>query len=238
MTNSTQLTRPTEQVCPTEQERTARTRRAPQRLRAVVTGIVIAAAAVLGTALPASAHDELISSTPEVDAVLETAPTEIVLGFSGDVLEGTATVVLLDADGTDHVSGAPEVLSGTVTTPVAEGLKAGAYEVRWAVTSEDGHPISGVIPFTIDGAASPEPTNSAEPTTPPSPTATAGPGDSAAPTATPDENGQGLPVAAIVAIVIGGLVVLGIVIAIVMAALRRRSATGSTGTSSDDAPRS
>jgi len=43
---------------------------------------------------PASAHDELISTEPTADAVLDAPPTEVALEFTADLLAISPTIVL------------------------------------------------------------------------------------------------------------------------------------------------
>ncbi|MDR6866690.1 methionine-rich copper-binding protein CopC [Microbacterium resistens] len=210
------------------------------RLRAALAGIAAGVLVVLGTAVPASAHDTLLSSTPAEGAVLDTAPTEIVLTFSGNILPGTAIVTVTDAAGVDYHQGDAVVSETTVTVGVKAGLANGAYEIRWAVTSEDGHPISRITPFSIAGAAAAGP--SAAPT--PAPTspatgapsadpATAAPSDAGAktpttaPTSAPQEGSSTGPM---LALVLSGVAVLALVAVIVVILLRRRGhATGAAG---------
>lgn len=129
------------------------------RIRTVLAGAVVAAAAVLAIAAPASAHDELVSSTPAADSQLATAPEQVVITFSNDLLSladnsGTAMTVV-DSAGTDWVAGPPVVTADTVTTPLKPGMPGGAYDVTWKVVSSDGHPTSGEYTFTV---AAPVPT--------------------------------------------------------------------------------
>ncbi|CAH0188100.1 Copper transport protein YcnJ [Microbacterium oxydans] len=126
-------------------------------VRRIAVGLAVAAVAVLAIAAPASAHDALVSSTPGVDERLDAAPESIVLTFSGELLvlgDSTlgAVVIVVDENGRDWVSGDVEVSGNTVTTPVDPGLPDAGYQVRWQVVSEDGHPISGIVPFTIGDA--------------------------------------------------------------------------------------
>ena len=123
------------------------------RFRAITGGIVVAAVAVLASVVPASAHDQLLSSTPAEGERLASAPDEISLSFSADVLDVGAEVVVADAEGVDWVGADPLLSAGVVTVPLRAELPAAGYEVRWRVVSSDGHPISGVVPFTVgDGA--------------------------------------------------------------------------------------
>jgi methionine-rich copper-binding protein CopC len=116
--------------------------------------MAVAAVAVLATAVPASAHDSLVHSTPAADERLATAPESITLTYSGDLLvlgDSTqgAVVLVVDADGRDWATGDLEVAGNTVTATVDPGMPDAGYQVRWQVVSEDGHPISGTVPFTI-----------------------------------------------------------------------------------------
>ena len=201
------------------------------RLRVLVAGIAIGAAAVLGTAIPASAHDELLSSTPAANATIDAAPAEVVLTFSGNILPQTAIMAITDAAGTDYRQGDPKVSETSVTVGLKPGLPGGAYEIRWAVTSEDGHPISGIIPFTIAGSGAAEP--SAAPvtsTTGPSDAATAAPTDAAAPVATPPAEESGFPAGLVIALVVTGIAVVALVVIVAVVMARRRGQGGNATT--------
>ncbi|PVW04706.1 copper resistance protein CopC [Microbacterium sp. Gd 4-13] len=119
------------------------------RVRTVAAGMAVAAVALLATASPASAHDELLSSTPSSGERLLAAPSEVTLTFSADVLDMGAAIVVADADGQDWAAGESAVVEGSVTVEVQPGMADAGYEVRWRVVSSDGHPISGIIPFTV-----------------------------------------------------------------------------------------
>lgn len=114
----------------------------------------VCAALVLVTvsAQPALAHDELITSNPTSGQQLDSPPTAIELTFSADVMTLGAAIVIADADGTDWADGEPVVDLGDVTVAVQADMPIGGYEVRWRVVSSDGHPISGLIPFTVGDA--------------------------------------------------------------------------------------
>jgi methionine-rich copper-binding protein CopC len=127
-------------------------------LRRIGAGLALAAIAVLATTAPASAHDQLVSSTPADGESLATAPEEIVMTFSGELIvldESTAgaVVMVVDASGRDWATGEIDVQWDTVTVQLEAGMPSAGYQVRWQVVSSDGHPISGVIPFTVGDAA-------------------------------------------------------------------------------------
>jgi methionine-rich copper-binding protein CopC len=119
------------------------------RSRPLVAGLAVAVVALCATAVPASAHDKLISSDPASDQRLAEAPAEVSLTFSADVLDMGAAVVVSDAAGTEWVSAAPTVDGPDVTAVLDPGMPDAGYEIRWRVVSADGHPISGVVPFTV-----------------------------------------------------------------------------------------
>lgn len=145
--------------------------------RRFAVGMAVAAVAVFATAVPASAHDSLVHSTPAADESLATAPESITLTYSGELLvlgDSTqgAVVLVIDESGRDWATGDVEVSGNTVTATVEPGMPDAGYQVRWQVVSEDGHPISGIVPFTIGDA---------EPMT-----ATQAPTDADAPSYVPD----------------------------------------------------
>lgn len=127
-------------------------------VRRIAAGLALATIATLAIATPASAHDQLISSTPAAEERLASPPENITMTFSGEllILDASMTgavVLVVDAAGKDWVAGDVTVTSRTVSVPLAPGMPEAGYQVRWQVVSEDGHPIAGVIPFTIGDAA-------------------------------------------------------------------------------------
>jgi methionine-rich copper-binding protein CopC len=152
-----------------------RSPQAPRRrtLPAALVAAFLAVAALVVPALPAAAHDELISTDPTADAVLETLPAQITLSFSADVLPdaGATVVEVTDASGASLTVGGPEAAGAEVTQTLA-GPASGAVTVRWRVVSSDGHPIDGEFAFSVP-IASPTPTSSAAASATASPTASA-----------------------------------------------------------------
>lgn len=191
------------------------------RIRTAVAAAAVATIAALGVAAPASAHDELVSSTPAADAQLTVAPTEVAMTFSNDLLSldensGTAMTVV-DESGKDWVGGEPVIAADTVTVPLTEGMPNGGYTVTWQVVSSDGHPTSGEYSFSLAAtAASVEP--SATPTQAPTepPTEQPEPGKTTQPAEQSDSMQWPLLVG------LGVVVLAAIVIVIVIAARRKR----------------
>lgn len=125
------------------------------RIRVFAAGMLVAVVAVLASAAPASAHGQLVSSSPAAGERLTAAPEQVSLTFTDELLtlDGAGmTVLVIDVDGRDWVEGEPTVSGPTVTAQLAAGMPVAGYELRWQVVSSDGHPISGVIPFTVGDA--------------------------------------------------------------------------------------
>ena len=117
---------------------------------------VLAAAGVLAAVgvAPASAHASLVSSNPAADASLDALPTEIVFTFSEPISE-PAYAVLNSPDG-EQLAAEEVVVDGeTVSVAVTGDGPAGAYTAAFRVVSEDGHPVTGQIAFTVGSATSP-----------------------------------------------------------------------------------
>ncbi|GIG28425.1 copper resistance CopC family protein [Cellulomonas marina] len=128
---------------------------------ALVLGLLLALAGGTLAARPAAAHDALVGSDPAAGAVLDAAPTQLVLTFSGDLLDLSQEVRVTAPDGTDLPGLAPVVAGPQLTVPLPEELGAGAYTVLWRVVSGDGHPIEGTFDFSLSDAAAPAPTTAA-----------------------------------------------------------------------------
>lgn len=104
------------------------------------------------TAAPAAlAHDVLATSDPADGDVLATTPDKVTLVFSGEVRTLGTKIVVKGPDG-EVQEGEPSVDRYVVTQALKPGSPAGSYTITWRVTSSDGHPISGTISFTSQGA--------------------------------------------------------------------------------------
>ncbi|MEV4052283.1 copper resistance CopC family protein [Amycolatopsis sp. NPDC049688] len=119
-----------------------------------------AAGAVLLGAPAADAHSVLVASSPAAGASVATGPAEAVLEFDEPVENRFTELAVLGPDGTSHwEAGAASVVDARVSAPLRPLGPAGAYTIRYRVTSADGHPVSGTVPFRLTvagpGAAAP-----------------------------------------------------------------------------------
>lgn len=198
-----------------------RTRHSRRPLRLGLSALLLGVLVVLVPVAPAQAHDRLVSSDPESGATLEEAPEEIELTFSAAVQDIGGSVDLVDGDGGAVEVGSPSTEGSTVTTSVDEELPAGDYEVRWRVVSSDGHAISGVVEFSVEGQEGAATDSSSTTSSPaPSESTAASPTDSSGAEA-PEEDAESSPVLLLLAGVAAVAIVLGAVFGLLRA--RRRS---------------
>lgn len=101
------------------------------------------------SAAPASAHAALVKITPDADARLTNAPTQVVLEFDEPVSATFATIVVTTAAGLSVARGKPTVLGAKVTQALSPTMASGGYRVAFRVVSNDGHPVSGQSRFTL-----------------------------------------------------------------------------------------
>ena len=121
----------------------------PRRGRAALLGLIaIVAMLVLGPAGPASAHATLISTDPAEGTVLEAAPDRIGFTFSESVLGVPDGVKVFDAQG-EPVESSSAVSGRQLDVTLAEEVGDGTLVVVWRVVSEDGHPITGSLSFSV-----------------------------------------------------------------------------------------
>lgn len=201
------------------------------------TGAVLAVVigALLATALPAVAHNELKSSDPQKGATLSTAPAAVVLTFAEALTPGATTITVTGPDGVSAAAG-PAQLNGPVATVPLKPPMAGAYTVAYRIIADDGDVTDTNFAFTLTAAAIPAPaTTSTAPTTTTATSTTATTATTA--TTTSPEPSQAGPTAAATTNsgttwwpwVVGALALVLIVVAVPL--LRRRRA-GRTGTPS------
>ncbi|MET0829680.1 MAG: copper resistance CopC family protein [Microbacterium sp.] len=195
-------------------------RKTARRLTTLAAAVLLGGAITLTGIVPASAHDEFLSSYPAADATLGSAPAEITLSFTGELMADTQSAVIevTGADGQNVAVDPPLVSGTTVTQHLQADPPDGLYTVTWKVVSEDGHPISGQYAFTIQppatGTPSPAvaaPAGGETPASSPAPTATTDRGE-------PSGGGALLPVLAVVS----GVMVVGAILVIVLMMGRER----------------
>jgi methionine-rich copper-binding protein CopC len=161
-----------------------------RRLLSIVLGSFVFAAAVLGTAGPAAAHDAAESSSPAQGATVPVPPEQVSVTFSNNPLGIGSSFSIKDASGAEWADGPVDIVDNVASQKLKAGAPAGQYTVAWRAVSSDSHPIEGTFTFTASSAAEGAATAASPTAAAPVPgMGTAEPGVTAA----PDTAGSGEP---------------------------------------------
>ncbi|TWH04724.1 copper transport protein [Nocardioides sp. J9] len=125
-----------------------------QRAARLAAALLTAVLILLALPAPAHAHATLVSTDPAQGAVVEDAPDVVRLTFSEGVSLVPKGVRVFDAAG-DEIASDATARGAELAVTLEEDPGAGTLVVVWRVVSEDGHPISGSLAFSI-GAPSAE----------------------------------------------------------------------------------
>ena len=114
-------------------------------LSALVAAILLAAA----LAPTATAHANLVATTPRDGATVSTAPAEVRVRFDDPVRVGPGNAVVANGGGS-VTAGPPRLEAGghELVLPL-DRLLDGDYSVRWRIVSDDGHLEAGVLAFRV-----------------------------------------------------------------------------------------
>src|SRR5699024_9670561 len=125
------------------------------RIRALIGSACVATLATAGLtlgAVSASAHSNLIDSSPAEGEIVAEAPEELALTFSDGVQDGY-TEVAVQYDGATMELDDPVTDADTVTQslpPLPADDPTVDATVSFRIVSADGHPVDGTFAFTID----------------------------------------------------------------------------------------
>ena len=180
------------------------------RAARVVAVTLLCAVTLLFGAVPAFAHTRLQSSDPADGTSLGAGPQRVSLTFNEPMQTGFATLTVIGPDGRPYQSGEVAANGGTVSIGVAPLGPAGRYEIGYRVVSEDGHPVTGSVAFTLTAPGPAATTTAAAPSSAlaapvsgtPAPTSAA-----PAPVAASTSEGGAMPVWPWI---VGGVVLIGV----------------------------
>jgi methionine-rich copper-binding protein CopC len=130
-----------------------------------VAGIVasgITAGSVAVGATPAFAHDELIGSNPKDGSAVVAAPRKVTLYFEEPPGAGPTSLRVVGPSGEQVVAGPAAISGAALSAPLRRLTAKGRYRITFSVMSDDGHPVSGTLTFTLAGAATDAPASAAE----------------------------------------------------------------------------
>jgi hypothetical protein len=129
--------------------------------RRALEGLAGAVAIVALCAGPAAAHNELIGSIPEDGSTVAAPPKVVELAFDQPVQREFDQLAVLDEDDGHHEEDEVEIVGGRVRQQVGE-LEPGTYRITYRIVSADGHPVTGMVTFTVN-ADGPSPTAAPQP---------------------------------------------------------------------------
>lgn len=125
----------------------------------------------------ASAHTDLVSTSPAANSDVNASQETISITFAEPMLVDGAAIVVVDSTGTTLDSPAPTQDGASLSIPWPAGLVPGIVTVQWRATGADGHVLSDEFTFNYTAAAegglAPSPSDSAIPTESADPTMTA-----------------------------------------------------------------
>ncbi len=104
---------------------------------------------LLLTPVTAAAHATLTGTSPENGAVLDEAPGTVTLTFSEPVRLPEEGFRFVEGASSEETSLDATVLGSTVDVALPESIDEGTSILSWRVISADGHPITGVVTFSI-----------------------------------------------------------------------------------------
>ena len=123
-----------------------------RRVSAGAAAVALGLAAVIATAGPASAHNQIVSSTPAPNQTLTALPTRFEIDTNNALLDigGTGrgfAFEIQDTAGRYYETGCVSIVDDNMFTDARLGAP-GAYTIVYQLVSSDGHTVSGRIPFT------------------------------------------------------------------------------------------
>lgn len=120
---------------------------------------VLAGLALLFGAGVAAAHNVLVHSDPADGATVTSGPARVTLTFNLPVRQGFSEMTVVGPGGSFWQDGDPKVDGNTVSVGVRPLGPAGRYDIGYRIVSDDGHPVSGTLSFTLaaPGTGTPAP---------------------------------------------------------------------------------
>ena len=116
--------------------------------------LMVAFSGALVLSSPASAHDEIQSSSPADGSAVSAGVIPIELTFGESVMEtpdGSGTEIsVIGPDGNEYADSCIDSIQGGVITDSVDLDQAGEYTVNWRTVSADGHPVEGTFAFTVE----------------------------------------------------------------------------------------
>jgi copper resistance protein C len=97
----------------------------------------------------AFAHSHLEDSSPKNGEIVTEPLTTITLSFE-TAIEPTSSFTLNDEKNVSIPLSEVSISGNQLIANVEENLINGAYTIHWKIIGEDGHPLEGEVPFTVE----------------------------------------------------------------------------------------
>ncbi|MFE6466410.1 copper transporter YcnJ, partial [Bacillus subtilis] len=101
------------------------------------------------------AHAYIVKSSPGENSELKSAPAQVEIEFNEPVEEGFHYIKVFNSNGDRVDTDKTEIKKDNhhiMTVKLKKNLPHDVYRAEWNAVSADGHPVSGVIPFSIGKA--------------------------------------------------------------------------------------
>jgi methionine-rich copper-binding protein CopC len=119
----------------------------------IAVSILVAGIALFAPISSASAHTDLVITSPIAGSDVNASQTTISLTFAEPMLIEGAAIVVVDSTGTTLDSPAPTQEGATLSIPWPADLTPGNVTVQWRASADDGHVLSGEFSFNYTAAA-------------------------------------------------------------------------------------
>ncbi|MGE6258032.1 copper resistance CopC/CopD family protein [Heyndrickxia sporothermodurans] len=99
--------------------------------------------------IASSAHAYIVNSNPKENEVFSKSPTKIDIEFNEPIQSGFHSLELINSSGKQTKLNAKIKEMTILEANIKDTLPKGTYALQWKAVSADGHPVQGVIPFSI-----------------------------------------------------------------------------------------
>jgi hypothetical protein len=116
-------------------------------------GAVLLFGLLLGASEGAQAHGSFISSYPKSQSTVSKLPKVVWVEFDGNLItiadKQTNFLTVKNSKGKELSDGKAFVSGARVSVNIKDRSATGKIKVSWRVVSEDGHPVSSFLTFTV-----------------------------------------------------------------------------------------
>jgi len=101
----------------------------------------------------AEAHGQFVSSNPKAGSIISKIPKVVWVEFDGDLIniadKQTNFLTVKNSKGRELSDGKAFVGGTRVSVKIKDRSATGTIKVSWRVVSEDGHPVTSFLTFTV-----------------------------------------------------------------------------------------